>query len=179
MEIKYTLEQDTIIKLILKNVSTTKQFFKGRIYFFIYTTLVSILGVMASHTKLGKILTIITYIFLNIFFKLIAKCIMKIALKKTYNKKEYIKKFYEKSINIYDNLEIKDKHEVRNIEFYCIESINYYKQYLFIIINKADYYIIPKTQFKSDEECEMFIKLLEKKTGLKINLSYPNKLAYI
>lgn len=179
MEIKYTLEPDNVIKLILENIATTKQFFKGRIYFFIYTTLITILGVMANNTEAGKVLTISTFIFLNIFFKFIAKYIIKIALKKKYNKKEHIKKSYEKSIKIDDNLKIEDKYEVRNIDFNCIESINYYRQYFFVILNRSDYYIIPKNQFKSDEEYEKFVNLLEKKTGLKTNLSYPNNLTYI
>ena len=180
MDIKFSLDRDTIIEFQCSNIVNTKQFKKGRIWAFIY--MLSVLGFVSLVTerKDMRVFTIILGVIICIFFKVLFKIFSKILLNRIYKKGEYSYIFDEKVISINEeNIFIKNSLGNREILFNSISSLNLVDQYMFIVLLNKEYLLIPVSAFNTSEEKEQFIRLIEEKSNLNIKKSYPDNLKYI
>lgn len=180
MDIKFSLDRDTIIEFQCSNIVNTKQFKKGRIWAFIY--MLSVLGFVSLVTerKDMRVFTIILGIIICIFFKVLFKIFSRILLNKIYKKGESSYIFDEKVISISEeNIFIKNSLGNREILFNSISSLNLVDQYMFIVLLNKEYLLIPVSAFNTSDEKEQFIRLIEEKSNLNIKKSYPDNLKYI
>ena len=177
MEIKFSLDRDNIIEFQCSNIVNTKQFKKGRIWFFLY--MLSLLGFVSLVTerKDMRVFIIILGVIMCIFFKVFFKTCCKILLNKNYKKSEFSYIFDEKVISISEeNIFIKNSLGNREILFNSISSLNLVGQYMFIVLLNKEYLLIPVSAFNTSEEKE---QLIEEKSNLNIKKSYPDNLKYI
>ena len=137
MEIKFSLDRDNIIEFQCSNIVNTKQFKKGRIWFFLY--MLSLLGFVSLVTerKDMRVFIIILGVIMCIFFKVFFKTCCKILLNKNYKKSEFSYIFDEKVISISEeNIFIKNSLGNREILFNSISSLNLVGQYMFIVLDR-------------------------------------------
>jgi len=179
MEIISQLDKESIIKFFCDNIIETQLFKKGKRTYIIYSTCIIILAYLAVDFTFLRIILIIIYILLNLFFKYIAKLVFRKDFNKTYSKSEYKYMFDKRTIAVEDEkITIKDSIEERIIEYESIKSIHILHEYIFIILKNNKYIIIPVCDIELIITKSEFVKLLEEKVGILALYTYPDKLAY-
>lgn len=179
MEIISQLDKESIIKFFGDNIIETQAFKKVKRTYIIYSTGIIFLGYLAVHFTILRIILIIIYILLNLFFKDFAKLFLRKEFNKIYSGSEYSYMFDKRTIVVGDEkITIKDSIEERIIEYESIKSIHVLHEYIFIILKNKKYIIIPVCDIELIITKSEFVKLLEEKVGILALYTYPNKLAY-
>lgn len=179
MEIISQLDKDSIIKFFSDNIIETQLFKKGKRTYIIYSTCIIILAYLAVDFTFLRIILIIIYILLNLFFKDIAKLFFRKELNKVYSGSEYSYMFDKRNILIGDKqFIIRNSIEKRSIEYESIKSIHVLHEYIFVIFKNKTCIIFPVCDIELIITKSEFVKLLEEKGGITALYTYPDKLAY-
>ena len=180
MQIKFTLNRKDVVEFYCSNLINTKQFKNGRILAFTYMFSLFLFVSIVTERKGLRIFSIILGVILCLFFKFWFKIINRIFLNRIYKKSNYSYIFDEKSISINEeNIIIENRLGNRSILFDSIKSFNLVDNYIFIVLLSNEFLLIPIDAFNTKEEKEQFIKLIEEKSKLIIQKSYPNNLNYM
>lgn len=180
MLIKFKLDKDSIIKLYSENLVKTNSYNKIIMLVFIY--ILCVLGLIFTLTdKIDfRIGTTVMGIITIIFMKPLGKIVYRFTFSKVFNKEAYNYLFKDTTISIEsENIKIVNTMEERNINFNSVKSINLFEEYLFIVLSNKKHLIISLSAFNNINQKDIFINLLEEKTGIKVKNLYPEKLVYM
>lgn len=180
MTIGFKLDKENLSDFYARNIIETMTFKVGRGLLVLFVLSIIFLVWRITDDKGFRIEAIVASLTTVIFFKIITRKSFGYMFNKKYDdfKKSGMFDMMEMGI-LKEYFYIINSIEKREISYESISSINISENYMFIILSRKQYFIIPLDSFKTSEDKKAFRELLEEKTSLKAKYEYPDGLKYI